>query len=189
MTAPKHMPSDAVVEIGKQALLRKRRRRAGLHPAYVYTTREGRQCEAEMQAILSALSDAGLAVTEASALRIANETATRALERENDWRKHLGAIQELAGEQAEDEALWCECRYISEAHLQQELRRLHEVIEGKTGAECAEEAMAAAFHTSQLETVCKTCGGTRIVPDGAHYSGLGKDYGGQYCPDCTGEDR
>lgn len=34
---------------------------------------------------------------------------------------------------------------------------------------------------------CKTCGGTRIVSDGkgAPRSGLGKDWGGHYCPDCT----
>lgn len=33
---------------------------------------------------------------------------------------------------------------------------------------------------------CPTCGGARVVSDGAHYSGLGKDYGGMYCPACTG---
>ena len=32
---------------------------------------------------------------------------------------------------------------------------------------------------------CPTCKGARVVSDGAHYSGLGKDYGGMYCPDCT----
>lgn len=33
--------------------------------------------------------------------------------------------------------------------------------------------------------LCPKCGGKRVVPDGAHHSGLGKDYGGMYCPDCT----
>lgn len=28
---------------------------------------------------------------------------------------------------------------------------------------------------------------TRIIPDGAHYSGLGKDYGGMYNPDYESE--
>lgn len=36
------------------------------------------------------------------------------------------------------------------------------------------------------EEICEECQGTRIVPDGAHYSGLGKDYGGMYCPVCLG---
>ncbi len=38
---------------------------------------------------------------------------------------------ELAQDQAEDEALWCLCDGVEIAYMQQELRRLHEVIEGE----------------------------------------------------------
>jgi hypothetical protein len=54
----------------------------------------------------------------------------------------LQAAEHIVAEQAKDEALWCVCDRISEAHLQQELRRLHEAIEGKTGNQCAREALA-----------------------------------------------
>jgi hypothetical protein len=50
-------------------------------------------------------------------------------------RVHLMAIQGLVNEQAEDEALWSVpaegTQSISEAYLQQELRRLHGLIEGE----------------------------------------------------------
>lgn len=46
-------------------------------------------------------------------------------------------IRSVVNEQAEDEGLWCDTRYASEAYLQAALRRLHEVIEGKTSEECA----------------------------------------------------
>lgn len=42
----------------------------------------------------------------------------------------LAAIRKLVDEQAEDHGLWCEARTIVEAYLQQELRKLHAVIEG-----------------------------------------------------------
>jgi hypothetical protein len=41
----------------------------------------------------------------------------------------LSAVVNLVNEQAEDEGLWFEAQTMPEAYLQQELRRLHEVIE------------------------------------------------------------
>ncbi len=41
----------------------------------------------------------------------------------------LGKIRDFADEQAEDEGLWFEAQSAAEAYLQQELRRLHKVIE------------------------------------------------------------
>jgi len=41
----------------------------------------------------------------------------------------LKRIQKLVDEQAEDDALWGKAIYISEAYTQQELRKLHAVIE------------------------------------------------------------
>lgn len=53
--------------------------------------------------------------------------------------KALREIRELVDEQAEDDVLWpvypLGVQPISEAHVQQELRRLHEVIERHTFAE------------------------------------------------------
>lgn len=51
-------------------------------------------------------------------------------------------IRAVVDEQAEDEGLWFEAQTAPEAYLQSELRRLHEVIEGKTGDECAREILA-----------------------------------------------
>ena len=41
----------------------------------------------------------------------------------------MDEIKQLVNEQAEDEALWFNYERITEAYLQQELRRLHAVIE------------------------------------------------------------
>jgi len=41
----------------------------------------------------------------------------------------LEKIKELVGEQAEDEGLWFKAVTASEAYLQQELRKLHKIIE------------------------------------------------------------
>lgn len=38
-------------------------------------------------------------------------------------------IQDIVNEQAEDEGLWFQAKYTTEAYLQQELRRLHVAIE------------------------------------------------------------
>ena len=43
--------------------------------------------------------------------------------------KRIAAITNLAGEQAEDEGLWFYPQNGAEAYLQQELRRLHKLIE------------------------------------------------------------
>ena len=44
--------------------------------------------------------------------------------------KHF-AVLDLVHSQAEDEALWFIADHMPEAYLQQELRKLHEAIEGK----------------------------------------------------------
>ena len=90
--------------------------------------------------ILFALSNAGLAVQDTAHV--------------SGLERRLSQIELRMSCQAEDEGLWFVAVTAAEAYLQQELRRLHEIIEGKTSAECAEEAMAAAFHPSQLETKC-----------------------------------
>jgi hypothetical protein len=51
------------------------------------------------------------------------------------------AIKALVARQAEDDGLWFVAETASEAYLQTALRKLHEVIEGKTSAECAIEAL------------------------------------------------
>ena len=59
--------------------------------------------------------------------------------------ERLDAIQKLVDEQAEDLGLWstpfARTHTIAEAHLQQELRRLHEVIEVRSQEQCAREAL------------------------------------------------
>lgn len=44
--------------------------------------------------------------------------------------ERVNSMQAAAAEQANDEGLWFSAVYASEAYLQQELRRLHTVIEG-----------------------------------------------------------
>ena len=44
-------------------------------------------------------------------------------------KKKLEQIQELVNQQAEDEGLWFEAQTASEAYLQEELRKLHALIE------------------------------------------------------------
>lgn len=44
----------------------------------------------------------------------------------------LRKIQAVVDEQAEDEGLWHEASYASEAYIQKELRRLHAIIEEDT---------------------------------------------------------
>lgn len=47
------------------------------------------------------------------------------------------AIKAVVDEQAKDDGLWFFAETCAEAYLQQELRRLHAVIEGKTPEQCA----------------------------------------------------
>lgn len=49
----------------------------------------------------------------------------------------LEEIRSVVSAQAEDNGLWFVAETAAEAYLQQELRRLHEVIEGRAAAECA----------------------------------------------------
>ena len=59
-----------------------------------------------------------------------------------DYPKPDSAIRQVVDEQANDEGLWCETKYASEAYLQQALRKLHEVIEGKSAEDCAKAVLA-----------------------------------------------
>ena len=61
--------------------------------------------------------------------------------REKNLDEYFGQIHAVVEEQAKDEALWCYCDRISEAYIQQELRRLHEIIEGKPKEKAALKAM------------------------------------------------
>jgi len=51
--------------------------------------------------------------------------------------EYVEGIQRVVDEQAKDEGLWFQPVYISEDILQRALRRLHEVIDGKSQVECA----------------------------------------------------
>jgi hypothetical protein len=51
------------------------------------------------------------------------------------------AVKAVVAEQAEDAGLWFIAATEPEAYLQQALRRLHAVIEGKSPSECAREAL------------------------------------------------
>lgn len=51
----------------------------------------------------------------------------------------LAAAMQVVNEQAEDFGLWFQPVYATEHMLQQALRRLHAVIEGKTPEECVAE--------------------------------------------------
>jgi hypothetical protein len=48
----------------------------------------------------------------------------------NELADRLDAVQAIVNDQAEDDGLWFEAVTAPEAYLQQELRRLHAVIEG-----------------------------------------------------------
>lgn len=52
------------------------------------------------------------------------------------------AIKALVEEQANDDGLWFIAETVAEAYLQQALRRLHAVIEGKSPHECAIETLS-----------------------------------------------
>lgn len=54
-----------------------------------------------------------------------------ALERDT-WMKRLNKVISLVNKQAKDEGLWFKSQYVSEAYLQDALRELHALIEGKT---------------------------------------------------------
>jgi hypothetical protein len=47
-------------------------------------------------------------------------------------REALHGLRELVHRQAEDDGLWFDARYVTEAYLQQELRKLHAAIEAVT---------------------------------------------------------
>ena len=49
-----------------------------------------------------------------------------------EWEAKEKALLELVNQQAEDEGLWFDATKAPEAYLQQELRKLHVAIEGKS---------------------------------------------------------
>ena len=49
--------------------------------------------------------------------------------------------KQVAAEQAEDEGLWFQPVYASEAYLQAALRRLTAAVEGKSPDDCARDAL------------------------------------------------
>lgn len=56
-------------------------------------------------------------------------------------RAELAKIRALVAEQAEDAGLWFNPHTAPEAYQQQELRRLHALIEGRSQEECARDAI------------------------------------------------
>jgi len=58
----------------------------------------------------------------------------------NDAIQRLQAAEQVVNEQLDDEGLWFVATSAPEAYLQQELRRLHEAIDGRTKEECARKA-------------------------------------------------
>jgi hypothetical protein len=61
--------------------------------------------------------------------RPANNAEIEMAYRIADLEAKLSRVKELVNEQADDDALWCVAGTAFEAYLQQELRRLHSVIE------------------------------------------------------------
>ena len=95
------------------------------------------------------------AVAEIERLTTERDTAEANLERlQNKFEQVTGEnvrlttersdIQAVVDEQAANEGLWFIAEYATEAYLQSELRRLHEVIEGKTGDEIARELVSGS---------------------------------------------
>ena len=79
----------------------------------------------------------------------------------------LNAIQSVVNEQAENEGLWSIAKYATEAYLQSELRRLHEVIEGKTGSN-AEQGKNNPYGPDRSN--CSECSATVYDnEDGLHF--------------------
>ncbi len=54
-------------------------------------------------------------------------------------------VKEIVDEQAKDDGLWFIPQTVTEDYLQRALRRLHEVIEGKTGEEFALELLSKRY--------------------------------------------
>lgn len=52
------------------------------------------------------------------------------------------SIRAIVDEQANDDGLWFVAETCAEAYVQQALRRLHAVIEGKTPEQCAMETLS-----------------------------------------------
>lgn len=78
--------------------------------------------------------DVGQGVTLLAADDLFHASPYAEIERLRDRTK---AALEVVNAQAEDEALWCQPVYASEAYLLAALRRLHEAVEGKSSEQCA----------------------------------------------------
>lgn len=56
----------------------------------------------------------------------------------------MDEARRIVDEQANDEGLWFIAETAAEAYLQQELRRLHAAIEGKTPEQCAVDVLSGS---------------------------------------------
>jgi hypothetical protein len=61
----------------------------------------------------------------------------------------LKAAEAVVAEQSQDDRLWFDPVYATEAVLQQALRKLHEAIEAKTAEQCAAETIRALIEGSK----------------------------------------
>jgi hypothetical protein len=93
------------------------------------------------------------------------EAAT--LDVERAARAPEGALQALVNEQAEDEGLWFIAQTAPEAYLQQELRRLHAVVEAARAEPGLREALANALGVNGIavENVASTGNADQWLPD------------------------
>ena len=67
--------------------------------------------------------------------------ADKSRERAEAAEAELAELRAVVNRQAEDSGLWFEAQTAPEAYLQQELRKLHEAIEGRSQKECALAAL------------------------------------------------
>lgn len=68
-----------------------------------------------------------------------------------ELKKRFDTALALISEQAENQGIWFVAQTAPEAYLQQELRRLHEVIEGKSQEQCGREALVKVFDIKEVE--------------------------------------
>lgn len=65
---------------------------------------------------------------------------------DTDELRKLAEARRVMDEQANDDGIWFIAETAAEAYLQQELRRLHEAVEGKTSEECANDFLKVTSH-------------------------------------------
>src|SRR5579885_397928 len=111
----------------------------------------------EHEAILASLRELAAARRELSYAEMAAEAEAKGADefkRERDAaRERIAAIQAVVNEQAESDGCWFVAKYATEAYLQQELRRLHAVIEGTGDAKSHYRERIAALEGEQEAAV------------------------------------